>query len=112
MPRSKKGSNCFGGTIIPEENSDNIYKMQKHYIYIVRCNDNSLYTGYAIDLKRREKEHNEGGGARYTRMRRPVKIVYFEEFRARSAATKREYQIKQLRKKDKEDLIILKKNID
>jgi len=79
--------------------------MKKHYIYIARCNDNTLYTGYTTDLKKREEKHNEGKGAHYTRIRRPVKIIYFEELKTRSAATKREYQIKQLKKKDKERLI-------
>lgn len=83
--------------------------MQKHYTYIARCKDDTLYTGYATDIKEREKKHNEGRGAHYTRIRRPVKIVYFEEFKTKSAATKREYQIKQLRKEDKESLIISKK---
>lgn len=79
--------------------------MQKHYTYIARCNDDSLYTGYTTDLKEREKKHNEGKGGHYTRARKPVKIIYFEEYKTRSAATKREYEIKQLKKKDKESLI-------
>lgn len=79
--------------------------MQKHYAYIARCKDNTLYTGYATDLKQREKTHNEGKGARYTRGRLPVKMVYSEEFKTRSEATKREYEIKQLKKEDKENLI-------
>lgn len=79
--------------------------MQKHFIYIARCNDDSLYTGYTTDLKKREEKHNLGKGAHYTRIRRPVKIVYSEIFKTRSAATKREYQIKKFKKKDKEDLV-------
>lgn len=79
--------------------------MKKHYIYIARCGDDTLYTGYTTDLKRREEEHNEGGGARYTRSRRPVEIVYSETFKTRSLATKREYEIKQLKREDKEGLI-------
>ncbi|MCK5616098.1 GIY-YIG nuclease family protein [Candidatus Pacearchaeota archaeon] len=82
--------------------------MKKHYIYIARCNDDTLYTGYTTDLKRREEEHNEGGGARYTRSRRPVKIVYSETFKTRSLATKREYEIKQLKREVKEGLIKLR----
>lgn len=83
--------------------------MQKYYAYIARCNDNSLYSGYTTDLDEREVKHNEGKGARYTRMRRPIKIVYHEEFETKSQAMKREYEFKHLKKKDKEGLIILKK---
>lgn len=80
--------------------------MKKHYIYIARCSDNTLYTGYTIDLKRRELEHNEGKGARYTRIRRPIKFIYSEEFESKSSAMKREYRLKHLRKKDKESLLL------
>jgi len=79
--------------------------MAKYYVYIAICNDNTLYTGYTNDLEHREFTHNEGKGARYTRMRRPVKIVYSEGFLNRSEAMKREYQIKQLSKIEKEELI-------
>jgi len=72
---------------------------------MARCCDNSLYTGYTNDLIKREASHNEGKGARYTRIRLPVKIVYFEEFDSKSDAMKREYQIKQLEKIDKERLM-------
>lgn len=82
--------------------------MLKYYVYLARCNDDSLYAGYTTDLKRREAKHNEGKGAHYTRIRRPIKIVYHEEFETKSAAMKREYQLKHLRKKDKESLIISK----
>lgn len=79
--------------------------MSKFYVYIARCNDGTLYTGYAVDLKEREKKHNEGDGARYTRGRGPVEIVYSEEFETKSEAMKREYAIKQLKREDKENLI-------
>lgn len=79
--------------------------MSKYYAYLARCNDDSLYVGYTNDLKDRETKHNEGKGAHYTRMRRPIKIVYYEEFDTKSAAMKREFQLKHLRKKDKENLI-------
>jgi putative endonuclease len=78
--------------------------MSKYYAYLARCNDDSLYTGYTNNLKEREAKHNEGKGARYTSMRRPIKIVYYEEFETKSAAMKREYQLKHLSKKNKEDL--------
>lgn len=80
--------------------------MNKYFAYLVRCSDNSLYAGYTNNLEKREFAHNEGKGARYTRMRRPVKIVYFEEFKNRDEAMKREYQLKHLNKKQKERLII------
>ena len=76
----------------------------QYHAYLTRCNDNSLYAGYTTDLENREKVHNEGKGAHYTRMRRPVRIVYSEQFKTRSEAQKREYQFKQLSKKDKESL--------
>jgi len=80
--------------------------MSKYYAYLARCNDNSLYAGYTADLKSREVKHNEGKGARYTRTRKPIKIVYHEEFKTKSEAMKREYQLKHLKKSDKENLII------
>jgi len=67
------------------------------FIYIVRCADNSLYTGITTDLKRRVDEHNTGVvGAKYTRSRRPVKMVYHERAENRSQASRREYQIKKM----------------
>lgn len=76
-------------------------------VYIVRCADDSLYTGIARDLKRRIAEHNadNGPGASYTRSRRPVKLVYQEAAADRSMASKREYQIKQLSRAEKLALI-------
>ena len=79
--------------------------MTKYYAYLARCNDDSLYAGYTNDLVNREEKHNEGKGARYTRMRAPVKIVYHEEFKTKSEAMKREYELKHLRKIDKENLL-------
>ena len=79
--------------------------MPKHYSYIARCSDNTLYSGYTNNLKKREDAHNEGKGARYTKSRRPVKIVYYEEFKTKSEAMKREYEFKQLKRSEKEGLI-------
>ena len=77
------------------------------FVYMVRCNDESLYTGIAIDVERRIDEHNGTGktGSKYTRARRPVKLVYQEQHVSRSEALKREMQIKDLLKQDKEILI-------
>lgn len=76
-------------------------------VYIVRCADDSLYTGIARDLERRIAEHNadNGQGASYTRSRRPVTVVYQEAAADRSAASKREYRIKQLSRAEKLALI-------
>jgi len=77
-----------------------------YFIYIVKCNDNTLYTGITKDLDRRIYEHNNSSkGAKYTKSRRPVKIVYTEKAINRSIASKREYEIKQLKKVDKLNLI-------
>lgn len=66
-----------------------------YYVYIVLCSDDTLYTGIARDLERRINEHNSSQkGAKYTRVRRPVHLIYSEEFPNRSLASKREYEIK------------------
>lgn len=75
------------------------------YVYMLRCRDNSLYTGYTDDVKRREAVHNSGKGAKYTKSRLPVKLVYFEQYEDRSQAMKREFAIKQLTKVQKEQLV-------
>lgn len=66
-----------------------------YYVYIVKCSDETLYTGIATELERRMEEHNGSDkGAKYTRVRRPVRLVYSEEYPDRSTASKREYEIK------------------
>lgn len=73
-----------------------------YYLYILQCADKTLYTGITVDLKRRTEEHNSSAqGARYTRSRRPVKIVYSKKFRNRSAASKEEARIKKLSRVEK-----------
>ena len=79
--------------------------MSDHYVYIVRCADETLYTGYTTDPERRVDEHNSGEGAKYTRGRTPVELVYVEQFDSQSAAMSREYEIKQLRRRAKRRLI-------
>jgi len=76
-----------------------------HFVYIVRCADGSFYTGYARDPKARLKLHNAGLGAKYTRGRRPVKLVYSEACRTLSKALKREYELKQWQRAKKRGLI-------
>lgn len=76
-----------------------------NYVYILKCNDDSLYTGWTNDLKKRIKVHSNGKGAKYTKARLPVELVYFEEFDDKISAMKREYAIKQLKRKEKLELI-------
>ena len=76
-----------------------------NYTYIVECSDKSLYTGWTTNLEERLAAHNQGTGAKYTRSRRPVKLVYCEEFQTKEEAMKREYAIKRLTRKEKEALI-------
>ena len=80
-------------------------KSEKHYAYMVRCNDNTIYSGYAVDPYKREQVHNTGKGAKYTRNRLPVKLVYFEEFDNKVDAMKREYAFKKYTHSEKEKMI-------
>ena len=75
------------------------------YVYILECADDTFYTGVTRDLDARVKQHNAGDGARYTRARRPVRLIYSEKAPDRSAAQSREYAIKQLSRKEKSRLI-------
>lgn len=76
------------------------------YTYMVRCRDRSLYTGITKDIDKRVAEHNTArNGARYTRTRRPVRLVFLERFSSRSAAAKREQQLKRLSRAEKQKLV-------
>ena len=79
-----------------------------NYTYILKCSDDTLYCGWTNDLEKRIKTHNEGKGAKYTRSRLPVTLVYFEKFATSVEAQKREYEIKQLSRAQKLALITLK----
>ena len=81
--------------------------MNDWFVYIVRCADDSLYTGITKDVDRRVQEHNAGDklAAKYTRARLPVVLVYQETCESRSVATKREIEIKQLSRTDKQNLL-------
>lgn len=69
--------------------------LETHYVYILQCADGTLYTGYTNDLEQRLNQHNEGKeGAKYTRSRRPCRLVYHEEYNSKTEALKREYFIK------------------
>lgn len=76
-----------------------------NYIYIVKCKDKTLYTGWTNDLDKRIKAHNDGLGAKYTKSRRPVKLVYHEEYNTKQEAMSREYAIKQMTRQEKLKLI-------
>ena len=76
-----------------------------HCVYIVRCVDGTLYTGYARDPEKRAQGHNAGKGARYTAGRRPVSLVYVESFGSVGDALKREHQVKRWSRQRKEGLI-------
>ena len=78
------------------------------FLYVLRCSDNTLYTGVTTDLKRRLREHNTGKrGAKYTKARRPSHLVYYEEHENRSLAQKAEYKFKKLTREQKEKIIII-----
>ncbi|MCI8293601.1 MAG: GIY-YIG nuclease family protein [Hespellia sp.] len=76
-----------------------------NYTYILKCCDGTLYTGWTNDLERRVKAHNDGKGAKYTKHRRPVKLVYYESFSTKEEAMKREYALKHLSREQKLALI-------
>ena len=80
-------------------------KDEKNYVYIVQCCDGSLYTGWTTDVEKRVTAHNAGTGAKYTKARRPVTLVYFEALESKSEALKREAAIKKLSRSDKLELI-------
>ena len=76
-----------------------------NYTYIVKCKDGSLYTGWTNDLEKRIIAHNEGKGAKYTKSRRPVTLVYYETFETKEEAMSREYHIKRMSRREKEKLL-------
>ena len=76
-----------------------------NYTYILKCQDGSFYTGWTNDLEKRIQAHNAGKGAKYTKNRRPVKLIYWEEYETKSEAMKREYAIKYMSRQEKEKLV-------
>lgn len=76
-----------------------------NYTYIVKCSDGSLYTGWTNDIEKRIAAHNAGKGAKYTKPRRPVELVYLEKFETKKEAMSREFAIKRLKRGEKEELI-------
>lgn len=76
-----------------------------HWVYVLECADGSFYTGYTTDIDRRIQEHDDGEGAKYTRGRTPVRLIHSERYASKSSAMSREYEIKQLRRREKERLV-------
>lgn len=79
---------------------------QVWFVYILECQDQTYYTGTTNDLDKRVRKHNSGKGAKYTASRGPVRLIYSETYPTKSDALKREYQIKQLNRKEKERLVL------
>lgn len=77
----------------------------KYYAYMVMCRDNTLYSGFSTDPYKRERVHNSGNGAKYTRSRLPVRLMYYEGFDTKSEALKRECALKKLTRAEKDKLI-------
>ena len=106
---NQRGGNGVRKTLMKTKNS--------YFVYVLRCSDNSFYTGYTNDIDNRIKIHNglidskagKSAGAKYTRGRRPVILYYYEELKNKGAAMSREYEIKQLTRQQKEELINLNK---
>ena len=85
---------------------------RKYYVYVLECADKTLYIGYTTDLKNRVLAHNSlKTGAKYTKARRPVKLVYSEKFKTLSQALKREFALKQMTRSEKLELIRIKKKV-
>ncbi|AKO90718.1 GIY-YIG nuclease family protein [Priestia filamentosa] len=84
--------------------------MGEHFFYVLECRDKSFYGGYTNNMERRLAVHNEGKGAKYTRARRPVVLLYKEEFETKSEAMKAEYAFKKLTRKEKERFLKERKN--
>jgi putative endonuclease len=76
-----------------------------HFVYVLRCADGTLYTGYTTDVERRVREHDAGDGAKYTRGRTPVACCHVESFDSKSAAMAREYELKQHTRAEKETVV-------
>lgn len=85
-------------------------EMSQHYVYIVKCADNSFYTGYTNDLLARIATHNAKKGVKYTQGRTPVTLIYHEIYPTKQSAMQREYAIKKLTRAQKERLILSEKN--
>ena len=83
-----------------------------NYTYILKCKDGTYYTGWTNNLEKRVKDHNDGNGAKYTKARRPVELIYHEIFETKEEAMRREYAIKRLSRAEKELLVEKKETAD
>ncbi|AGM24720.1 GIY-YIG nuclease family protein [Spiroplasma chrysopicola] len=83
---------------------------EKFYFYVLHCADNTLYAGYTVDLEKRLLAHNNGQGAKYTRIktRQPLRLIYSESYPTKSLAMQREYHFKQLTRPEKEKFLVTK----
>ena len=84
---------------------ETIEPKESYFVYLLLCDDGSYYTGYTNNVVSRFERHQKGYGARYTRLRRPQKVVHVEKFRSRRAAIRRELQIKSLNHREKQELV-------
>jgi putative endonuclease len=89
--------------ISPQKTKNN--DVRPWWVYIVECVDNTYYTGITPDINNRIEKHNSGNGAKYTKFRKPVKLLYYEKHKNKSCATKREICIKKLNHNQKKELI-------
>lgn len=80
-------------------------KANEHYFYVLKCGDGSFYGGYTTDVQRRVRQHNDGKGAKYTRSKGPVKLIYTEAFETKGEALRTEYRFKKLTRKQKEKFL-------
>jgi putative endonuclease len=83
-----------------------------NYTYILECKDGTYYTGWTNNLEKRLKDHNEGRGAKYTKARLPVSLIYYEEFQTKEEAMRREYVIKHMTRKEKEKIMKMQLIVD
>jgi putative endonuclease len=102
----------LGFKVISEDDEEFImaHRLKKNYVYILKCADGTYYTGWTTDPEKRVRVHNSGKGAKYTRPRRPVELIYTEEYWNKTDAQSREYAIKQLPRAKKEKLIKSKRS--
>ena len=88
-------------------NQFNFFMKSTHFVYLLKCSDDTLYCGYTNNLEKRVEAHNKGKGSKYTRGRLPTKLIYVEECSSKSIALKREWEIKKLSRREK--LLLIKK---
>ena len=103
--RSRLSFNTFLNIVYNPCMTKRIKRKGRFWVYIVECNDGTYYTGYTPNIERRIKLHNSGRGAKYTRDRRPVELVWSKEYKYFKSAFLEEKRIKRLERKEKEGLV-------